>query len=154
MVNRLLSKFFRNDDNELNDEELVAYIFDQLVDREDSHLILFVLLGKLYFNRSVSDTQLENMAINLEQFKEIIATSSSIKNLEALKEELEISREVNLFYSQISELIKEYSLNESKRDQFTYFICKYATENSIVDLKSAYRILSDRSPELLDPFKA
>ena len=153
MVSNFLAKFSKREESRVSDEDLIADIFDELIDREDSHLILFVLLGKLYFNRNISDSQLRNIAIDLEQFQEIVATSSSLKSLESLKEELAINREVNLFYTQISELIKEYSLNESKRDQFTYLLCKFASENSIVDLKSAYQILSERSPEVIEPFR-
>jgi hypothetical protein len=147
--------FFKGNKNSkiLLPEELVDELFLTLKSTPSPYIIIYVLLAKLHIDKAISEDELTEIGVDVAKFKDNINNTLNIKNLSALRDELTILKEVSTFYEEIDRLIVNYNININKKDEFTYFLVKYANDNSIINLKTAFLFLLESHPELIKPFE-
>jgi hypothetical protein len=112
----------------------------------------------LFISRSLqldylSSEELAILGIDLEEGQSLVEVVNSSNSYDELTEGLMVRFAIKEYDKQIKDIIAANNLNPDKFDELRVILAKFAADNSITDLKAAYKFMIAVDPDASLAFK-
>ena len=118
----------------------------------------FMVKLSIFISRSLqldylSSEELAILGIDLEEGQSLLEVVNSSNSLDELTEGLMVRFAIKEYDKQIGEIIANNNLNPNKFEDLRLILAKFAADNSITDLKAAYKFMIAVDPDAALAFK-
>jgi len=150
-------------------EAMIAYIREHWEENQIDTLINvfaatcgsktdFMVKLSIFISRSLqldylSSEELAILGIDLEEGQSLLEVVNGSNSLDELTEGLMVRFAIKEYDKQIKDIIATNNLNPDKFDDLRVILAKFAADNSITDLKAAYKFMIAVDPDATLAFK-
>lgn len=137
-----------------NDPIALAITALRSIDQMQIATPLALLLFRGLINEDIQKEDLEILGIDYSELVSIVEAVQDTNSYYALKTELNIRAAVREYDKVIKEIIAKEELDTNKFAIIRASLAKFASDNSMTDLKAAYKFMSSTEPETITTFKS
>ncbi|MFM7088493.1 MAG: hypothetical protein ACKOW9_03100 [Candidatus Paceibacterota bacterium] len=137
----------------VNDPIALAIYALKAMDQLQVSTPLALLLFRGLITEEFQREDLEIIGIDYAELASIIEAVQENTSYYALKNELNVRAAIREYDKVIRDIIKEESLSEENFNEIRKVLAKFASDNSMTDLKAAYKFISAVQPETVQEFK-
>jgi len=142
---------FLNENWSDNPYRLIATLIHSTSEDMDISLVLIII--EMIRLEYINFKDLAILGIDADELSNLISAVVDNDSHSSLREDLHVRAAIREYDRVIIEIVNDNNLNHDLLSEFRTCLAEFASENSITDLKVAYKYLQATEPERLTPFK-